>query len=500
MDAGLRAGTFSTEISGMTIQQISELFRGVNQWSKSAGNPIITPEGSEVETTFGYVWLEGATYHLYYTYFDESSKSIIGHATSTDGVSFTRDSANNPVLNRGAGGAWDEGGCWCPQVWREGATWYMTYTGRNASAYDVCVGLATSPDGIVWTKYAGNPVLSGGLAGSGDWDERTAESSAIIKVSNTYYLWYCTLPDASVPRQVGLATSTDLHTWTKHASNPIFGTDDGYGMRMQAFPFKWGGYYYLVVTHYTSERNYSELELWRSYYPTFLQGGYPNRELVSIIHRPSGSGWDGHECDVPCMLTTDITRSSFPGNLFRLYYSAESGNVWAMGLLTASDLNAATRQLRIQDYDPWSAPSRTLTQPAAEVTQAVAGPDITVTQSCDFDATFTDLGDLTDRVELYWCMKSTPKDAPDEALVLASETSGIIVLNGEEPANPALGTITVDNEDSGTVTVHISGLATQSIDTVLNGVHGFRVKTATGAREVGCAQAQCILPTVGVVQ
>jgi hypothetical protein len=80
----------------------------------------------------------GSIYHMYYEAWgvrsekewdaDEYESLQIGHATSRDGVHWTKDPAN-PVLPRGAVGEWDRTGTWDPFVLYEDGLFKMWYGG-----------------------------------------------------------------------------------------------------------------------------------------------------------------------------------------------------------------------------------------------------------------------------------------------------------------------------------------------------------------------------------
>ena len=80
----------------------------------------------------------GATYHLWYTGYndDRSPDRLLGHATSPDGLRWTRDPAN-PIVR----------GVWTEDVWvlqRDGR-YQMFAEGRNDIAHQL-----TSNDGVHW--------------------------------------------------------------------------------------------------------------------------------------------------------------------------------------------------------------------------------------------------------------------------------------------------------------------------------------------------------------
>lgn len=306
-------------------------FETYAEWTPHASNPLVSPGGSNTLNTWGSVWKEGSTYHMYYTR-STGSDHVIDHATSSDGLSWTKDTTNNPVLDHGSTGAWDDNRIWCPMVWKEGTTWYMIYSGDKSGA-DIQVGLATSSDGVNWTKEALNPVLATSAAG---WDSAQAEGWGLIKVGSTYYLWYGTV---SPTRRYGLATSTNLTSWTKDtANNPIF--DNG---RFCPDVFKYGSYYYLLIPHYTSGTDYTEFELYRDSNPTF----YPaDRTFIGVKKTYGTSGaWENEDEDTPWFLTNDITKTLTPSDDLWCYYGgANTSDVWCMGLLLETDIGTAVQE------------------------------------------------------------------------------------------------------------------------------------------------------------
>jgi len=71
-----------------------------------------------------------------------------------------------------------------------------------------------------WSKSA-EPALEAGPAGA--FDALAAMGPSVLKVGAQYMMWYDARqpgPGRSIP-SVGLATSTDGRTWTKHPGNPV---------------------------------------------------------------------------------------------------------------------------------------------------------------------------------------------------------------------------------------------------------------------------------------
>jgi predicted GH43/DUF377 family glycosyl hydrolase len=91
----------------------------------------------------------------------------------------------------------------------------MAYNGCTVD-YVYNIGLAISTDGFTFVKSAQNPILRPSTSG---WDSLLVKDPNLIKVGNTYYLYYTGFSGRSI--QIGMAYSYDGLTWFKYARNPI---------------------------------------------------------------------------------------------------------------------------------------------------------------------------------------------------------------------------------------------------------------------------------------
>ena len=122
---------------------------------------------------------------------------------------------DQPVLSPGGPGEWDAAGAFNPTVFYEDGTFYMFYRGNKIPAPPEgppasSIGLATSPDGIHWTKYLGNPVLDKDIWGAG-----TLEDADIVVDpfgDGKYYIEYTWHP----PTYAAISVSDDLIHWENH--------------------------------------------------------------------------------------------------------------------------------------------------------------------------------------------------------------------------------------------------------------------------------------------
>ncbi|MBI2425135.1 MAG: glycosylase [Candidatus Hydrogenedentes bacterium] len=77
------------------------------------------------------------------------------------------------------------------------------------------------PETVDFEAYAHNPLFEG--AGPGHWDERIRERGWILKEADGYHLWYTGYaPPESNAKHLGYATSPDGITWTRYPGNPIY--------------------------------------------------------------------------------------------------------------------------------------------------------------------------------------------------------------------------------------------------------------------------------------
>ena len=179
------------------------------EWVEHPDNPVIDtgPPGSWDD--YGRfplaVHFDGSVYHLWFMgYSTDGGAGDIGHATSPDGVEWTVDAAN-PVLTRGEPGEWDDDFLYGAGVVHDGTQYHLWYSGVGTQTGTYQGGYATSPDGTVWTKHPDNPVLTGT---TGTWDDGGVDPHTVLLEDGVYRMWY-TAGTPGVLLQTGYADSTD---------------------------------------------------------------------------------------------------------------------------------------------------------------------------------------------------------------------------------------------------------------------------------------------------
>jgi predicted GH43/DUF377 family glycosyl hydrolase len=177
--------------------------------------------GWDAAVIFPSVAFEDGVYHMWYTGARSTDTCQIGYATSPDGINWTKDQ-NNPVLKIGVAGSWEDRWVISPCVRILGSKFHMWYTGAHGNPtgadYSEQIGYATSNDGIIWEKYLANPVLAKG--NTGQWDARLATCPSIFYNGKIFEMWYSGQSLNTVFR-IGYATSPDGIVWQRYAANPV---------------------------------------------------------------------------------------------------------------------------------------------------------------------------------------------------------------------------------------------------------------------------------------
>lgn len=159
------------------------------------GNPVLAPgpAGSFDAGALGSmsVLLADGVFHMYYESWgvrsdaewdaEEYESLQIGHATSEDGIRWTKD-PGNPVLPHGGEADFDRTGVWDPYVIFEDGIFKMWYGGGGGSQPNLGWAYATSEDGTHFKKQ--------GLIGIGN--QTGVEDCHVVfdPVSGQYYMYY----------------------------------------------------------------------------------------------------------------------------------------------------------------------------------------------------------------------------------------------------------------------------------------------------------------------
>jgi len=242
----------------------------------------------------GWIMRQGGRWDLWYTGSNPDRDPVrrLGHATSPDGLNWTRSSPAPLVADRwvedvcvvrarcaGADVLWmfaegehdvahllvsRRGQAWrpcgpldirlrsgapipdgprgTPTVWLERGVWHLFYERRDEGVW-----LATSRDLRTFTNVGDEPVLA---CGPDAYDAHGVAFDQIIRCAGRYYAYYHSSPD---PRrgswQTCIAASDDLVHWVKYAGNPILPVDPEHPKRSSATLVFDGDRHRLYTTH-----------------------------------------------------------------------------------------------------------------------------------------------------------------------------------------------------------------------------------------------------------
>ena len=167
------------------------------------------------------VLFKDGVYHMWYTG-QAKKKSKIGYATSKDGVNFTRRA--EPVLT--ATSEWEKPSLMCPHVeWdAEKKQFRMWYSGGEDYEPDA-IGYATSTDGITWKKHSANPIFRADPETK--WEQKKVTACQIVKHGRWHLMFYIGFETDSIARIGVARSRDGVTDWQRHPANPIISPTKG---------------------------------------------------------------------------------------------------------------------------------------------------------------------------------------------------------------------------------------------------------------------------------
>lgn len=210
---------------------------GIN-WNEYVGNPVLgvnadtskfDADGIETPTVIKDITAPpNQRYKLWYAGRKARCQPIndhkLGYAFSPDGINWTKYTGN-PVLIPGNSSSWFNTFISGQSVILESGIYKMWFTAPdlviNGQPTDGKgnIGYATSVDGINWTVYPSPVLISGAQQ---NWDSASIAEPSVIKVGNTFHMFYSALDKWSIENfQVGYTSSIDGINWTKSTHNPV---------------------------------------------------------------------------------------------------------------------------------------------------------------------------------------------------------------------------------------------------------------------------------------
>ena len=247
-------------------------------------------------------------------YVSERNIGSITRFTSKNGYNWE----NRTIILEGIKDTWEEivnRPC-CITI---GEKWYLWYTGQKNG--NSCIGLATSYDGITFTRASQNPVL----VPSESIEKNSVMNPCVIYKNGKFKMWYATGENYE-PDVLCLAESLDGINWKKYNNNPIFSPSD--------FEFekeKIGGCD-IIDNHHKLEMyyiGYQNIDTGRICKAVSYDGGYSwDRETSNPLISPTRDGWDAHSIYKPTVV------KDLDSEIIYLWYNGRQNRDEYIGLAT----------------------------------------------------------------------------------------------------------------------------------------------------------------------
>lgn len=156
--------------------------------------------------------------HLFYQTYGNGAKDAICHAVSDDGLSFARDSSN-PVFR--PTGVWTAGRAIDAEVHPVGDQLFLWVATRDPDMKTQMLAVASAPldsdfSRAAWRQRHDGPVLKPELP----WERKCIEAASVLQRGDTYWMFYAGGYN-NEPQQIGVATSRNGIAWTRWSHEPL---------------------------------------------------------------------------------------------------------------------------------------------------------------------------------------------------------------------------------------------------------------------------------------
>jgi len=287
----------------------------IGEFRKYVGNPILTVGPPETFDTGGCkdpcILKVGGIYYVYYTVFDTWMRQRIGLAIGRDLKNLTKLGVVLDLAKEGVNVA-------APYVVYKDGLYYLFHNYSLPEIWRIGYAASTSPEG---------PFTEQGIAldigMSGEWDDLRVYDASIAIKDGLYYMLYVGHTTAYV-RRIGVATSTNLISWTRRAENPVITEVHRAGCQAPEV-FKIDNEYFSMYGTWDA-KNMQYVRLAKS---TDVITWTKQPEPTLVHEYPWESGWapdlDGG-VDSPAVLV-----EGFPFPSLKVLYQGFNDRVWQLG-------------------------------------------------------------------------------------------------------------------------------------------------------------------------
>jgi sucrose-6-phosphate hydrolase SacC (GH32 family) len=161
----------------------------------------------------------GNKVHLFYQTYGNGKNDAICHAWSTDGVTFTRNSTN-PIFK--PDGNWNCGRAIDAEVIRFNDKYFLFYATRDTAYKIQMVGVAAADGNTNFNRSKWKHLSVDGpiLKPEFPWEKDCIEGASVIEKEGRLYMFYAGAYN-NAPQQIGVATSSDGMNWSRLFVEPF---------------------------------------------------------------------------------------------------------------------------------------------------------------------------------------------------------------------------------------------------------------------------------------
>ncbi len=165
----------------------------------------------------GAIVLDGEI-HLFYQTYGNGRNDAICHASSSDGLTFRRN-PSNPIFS--PSGAWNCGRAIDADIIVHEENLWLYFATRDPKMEVQMLGVASAPlasgfDRSAWTQRCAAPILKPELP----WEKECIEAPALARHGDRLFMFYAGAYN-NCPQQIGVASSLDGVSWTRLSDQPF---------------------------------------------------------------------------------------------------------------------------------------------------------------------------------------------------------------------------------------------------------------------------------------
>ena len=121
---------------------------------------------------------------------------------------------------------------------------------------------------------------------------------------------------------------------------------------------------------------------------------------------------------------------------------------------------------------------------------------ITILRGDTLSLAITGLGNISSRAKLWFTVKVSKTDADAAAIIQIEETAGLVYLNGAAAGVSGNGSITVDDEVAGDITIALAAAETAKLIARSTLSYDVQMRTAAGSVETLETDTAIVTPDV----